>query len=210
MPGRLLAIFPLEVALLPHARLPLHIFEDRYKEMIGECLEHNSEFGVVPRRDQGILRTGCSASIEQVIERYADGRLDILTVGRRRFEIEDIDTERSFMRAEVRYLEDTDFAEPPKEVVERALEIYRKLNAGEAGPEPQPNAPELSFKLAAISDDQDFRQQLLAMTSEVERMEKVAEHLAWLAYREGTRETMKQVVRSNGHGRHITKIGEGP
>jgi len=208
MPGRLLPIFPLEVALLPHARLPLHIFEDRYKDMIGECLEQEGEFGVVLQRGQGILRVGCSASIEQVLKRYDDGRLDILTVGRKRFEIEEIDTERSFMRAEVRYFQDTEFKEPPREIVERALEIHRVLNASEKEPQPSPDAPELSFRLAAISDDHDFRQQLLSLVSEAERMEKVAEHLAWLVYRRGTREIMKKVVRSNGHGRHIAKFGE--
>lgn len=201
-------IFPLELALLPHARLPLHIFEDRYKEMVGECLEQESEFGVVLQRGQGILRAGCSASIEQVLKRYDDGRLDILTVGRRRFEIEEIDTERSFMRAEVRYFQDTEFNEPAREIIERALEIHQALNTSEEEPQPSPDAPELSFRLAAISDDHDFRQQLLSMVSEAERMAKVAQHLAWLVYRQGTREAMHKVVRSNGHGRHIAKLGE--
>jgi Lon protease-like protein len=208
MAGRLLPLFPLEVALLPHARLPLHIFEERYKAMIGECLEQESEFGVVLRRGEGILRAGCTATIEKVLDRYEDGRMDILTIGRRRFEIEEIDHERDYLRGEVRFYQDSEFEEPSAETVRKAMLAHAAL-AGPAGEEtPDVNAPDLSFRLAAISDDHDFRQMLLASLSEAERMEKVAEHLAWLVFRKQTQQAMKKVARSNGHGRHVAEFGE--
>src|SRR5439155_16695042 len=82
-----LPLFPLHVVLLPEAELPLHIFEDRYKEMIAEVLRDKIEFGVVLANERGIVNTGCTAVIERVLREYPDGRLDILALGRRRFEI---------------------------------------------------------------------------------------------------------------------------
>lgn len=208
MPGRLLPLFPLDVALLPHARLPLHIYEERYKEMIGECLEKESEFGVVLRRAEGILRAGCTASIVDVLKRYEDGRMDILTAGRRRFEIEEIDEGRSFLRAEVRFYQDSEYDEPAAETVSKALRAYALLTDSSEQETPDKRAPELSYRLAAISDDHDFRQMLLAMLSEAERMEKVADHLAWLVFRKQAQRAIKRVARSNGHGRHAVEFGE--
>lgn len=208
MAGRLLPLFPLEVALLPHARLPLHIFEERYKEMIGECLEQESEFGVVLRRGDGILRAGCTATIEKVLQRYDDGRMDILTVGRRRFEIEEIDNERDYLRGEVRFYQDSEYEEPAAEAVRKAMIAHAALAGPDGEETPAENAPDLSFRLAAISEDHDFRQMLLASLSEAERMEKVAEHLAWLVFRKQTQQAMKKVARSNGHGRHVAEFGE--
>jgi len=207
MPGRLLPIFPLGIALLPHERLPLHIFEDRYKEMIGGCIEQGSEFGVVLQKGEGILRSGCTASIEAVVKRYGDGRMDIMTVGRRRFEIRELDTGRAFLQAEVTFIQDEEFEEPPEQAAARALEAYQALTSAE--PAPMRDAPELSFRLAAASDDQDFRQVLLSILSESERMEKVAEHLAWLVFKRRTQRVMKKVAKSNGHGRHVSGFGEG-
>src|SRR5947209_19237850 len=81
----LLPLFPLELVLFPGMALPLHIFEPRYKEMIGECLEHDSAFGIVRAVEDGVAHVGCSAEVVTVVKRYDDGRLDIVTRGLRRF-----------------------------------------------------------------------------------------------------------------------------
>lgn len=208
MAGHLLPLFPLELALLPHARLPLHIFEQRYKLMIAECLDQDAEFGIVLRRGQGILREGCTASIDAVLKRYDDGRMDIIALGRRRFQIEEINQERDFLRAEVRFFQDAQYDEPAPETVSKATQAYAILAEHAGGEIPDERAPELSFRLAAISDDHDFRQMLLAMLSEAERMEKVAEHLAWLVFKKQAQRAIKRVARSNGHGRHVVEFGE--
>src|SRR5438046_8911404 len=75
-------LFPLNVVLLPGAELPLHIFEPRYRQMVKDCLEEKSEFGMVLSLDKGVARVGCTAEIVQVAKRYPDGRMDILTIGR--------------------------------------------------------------------------------------------------------------------------------
>ena len=99
-------LFPLDLVLFPGAALPLHIFEDRYKEMIGECLQCQGEFGMVRARREGLAIIGCTAKILTVMHRYPDGRLDILCRGERRFEIESLVEGRSFLEAEVDFLAD--------------------------------------------------------------------------------------------------------
>ncbi len=94
-------LFPLEVVLFPEAALPLHIFEDRYKEMIGVCLAEKIAFGVVCAQREGLAVVGCTAEIVRILEKYPDGRMDILCQGAKRFEIENLDNSRSFLQAEV-------------------------------------------------------------------------------------------------------------
>jgi Lon protease-like protein len=91
MPGPLLPLFPLSVVLFPRTDLPLHIFEERYKEMVRDVLESNREFGVVLVLEKGIASVGCTARIHEVDKKYEDGRMDLSTVGFRRFEIQDLD-----------------------------------------------------------------------------------------------------------------------
>src|ERR1700676_326527 len=124
-----LPLFPLQVVLLPEAELPLHIFEDRYKEMIAEVRRDKIEFGVVLANEKGIVNTGCTAVIERVLHEYPDGRMDILTVGRRRFEIERINDERAFLRGEVDYFDDDDEGAPESEFRARAIAGYNELRA---------------------------------------------------------------------------------
>ena len=83
----LLPLFPLDVVLFPGTPLPLHIFEPRYKEMIGECLAEHRIFGVVRAVEQGLAEVGCTAEIVTVVKEYPDGRLDLVTEGRKRFEL---------------------------------------------------------------------------------------------------------------------------
>ena len=99
-------LFPLDVVLFPGTALPLHIFEGRYKEMIGECLAQKSAFGVVRAQREGLAVIGCTARIVRVLETYDDGRLDLLCQGSDRFEIENLDNSRSFLQAEVDFFGD--------------------------------------------------------------------------------------------------------
>src|SRR5258707_13826771 len=80
-------LFPLNVVLLPGAILPLHIFEPRYRQMVRHCLDEKREFGVLLALPKGIVRVGCTARVTEVVKRYNDGRMDIVTVGRFPFRI---------------------------------------------------------------------------------------------------------------------------
>jgi Lon protease-like protein len=87
MPEQLLPLFPLSAVLLPATPLPLHIFEDRYKELMGDVIPSRSEFGIVMAKDEGIVNIGCTAVVDRVVQRYPDGRMDIIAVGQRRFTV---------------------------------------------------------------------------------------------------------------------------
>jgi Lon protease-like protein len=166
----LLPLFPLQVVLFPGTALPLHIFEPRYKEMIGECLERKQPFGVVLAQENSLV--GCTAEIIKVVQRYDDGRLDIFTEGRQRFEILNLDRERPFLRGEVLPFDDEGEA-VSREEASRAVELQQQLLAlaGEHGGLPEADHPQLSFQLAAgVPLELDFKQNLLGMRSEKERM----------------------------------------
>jgi Lon protease-like protein len=199
-----LPLFPLQVVLLPDAELPLHIFEDRYKEMIATVRRERIEFGVVLASEKGIVNTGCTATVERVLREYPDGRLDIVVVGRRRFELFKIDDERAYLRGSVEYFDDEDTSVPEAEIRVRAIEGYNELRAltGDA-PWPAADAgdPRLSFHLAQIVEDLQFRQILLAARSEAERLRQLASFFPGFVARQRRIQHVKQVAPRNGHGR---------
>src|SRR5205823_13571367 len=109
MASRLIPLFPLRLVVLPRAPLPLHIFEERYKELAGDAIRDNSEFGIVLAKEEGIVNAGCTVTIEKVMQMYSDGRMDILSRGHRRFEIEALNQDKSYLQAEVNFFDDEDF-----------------------------------------------------------------------------------------------------
>jgi Lon protease-like protein len=201
----LLPLFPLQVVLLPGNQLPLHIFEDRYKEMIGEVLREKTEFGVVLASEKGIVNTGCTAQVSRVLRDYPDGRMDILTVGRRRFEILLVNDERTFLRGAVEFFDDEEEAASPAGDRDRAIDGYNTLQAI-ASDEPLSHAeaatPQLSFLLARPISDLAFRQMLLATRSEAERLRQVAEFLPGFIVRQRQIQSIKDAAPRNGHRPH--------
>jgi Lon protease-like protein len=204
MQQELLPLFPLEVVLFPRTPLPLHIFEERYKEMVGEALENKSEFGVVLAGEKGIVSTGCTASVEKVMKSYPDGRMDILTLGRRRFEIILLNEEKSYLRGAVEFFDDEEFEAIPDETSQRVLEAYtamREMDDQEPLVDPEMSDPQVSFQLAQVVSDLDFRQVLLALRSEAGRMRHLAEYFPSYASRQRQRQHIKAVAPHNGHGK---------
>lgn len=171
----LLPLFPLDLVLLPGTPLPLHIFEPRYKEMIGECLENKALFGVVRAQETDLAEIGCTAEIIAVTKTYDDGRMDIVTQGRDRFELLEVNQDRSFLRGEVLLVTDEPEKAPPAEV-ERALELHKQILAlanAEQDLPPDDETP-LSYHLAgSLPLDLDFKQKLLATRSESQRIQTV-------------------------------------
>jgi Lon protease-like protein len=210
MPDSLLPLFPLKVVLFPRTELPLHIFEERYKEMIGECLAAGSQFGIVLVLEQGLASTGCTASVTEVIRKFADGRMDILVRGGRRFDLVRIDQERSFLRGEAEFFDDdeADAADTAQRL--KALELFRHVAdqlsnresepGGPTEPPPEKDDPELSFQIASrLPADLPFRQTLLQLRSERERLERVISYLKKLTIRV-TRAAEAQ-AKASGNGR---------
>ena len=177
----LLPIFPLELVLLPGVPLPLHIFEPRYKEMIAECLEQKKPFGVVRASSHGVAEIGCTAEIMSVTKKYDDGRLDILTRGVERFEVIQVNEDRSFLQAEISVVQDEDEPDTPAaQMVTQAVRLHAEIAklAGAEPTGPAEHAGNLSFLLAgSLPLDLDFKQSLLSTLSEAKRLEAVIGYL---------------------------------
>src|SRR5512138_3183307 len=143
----LLPLFPLDLVLFPGTPIPLHIFEERYKEMIGECLAQKRPFGVVrAMATQAVAEVGCTADIVEVVKKYDDGKLDIVCEGRRRFEVVQLDQERSFLRAEVNFFDDEPDS-PSADDASKAITSYTELMklVDSEGETPEADDPQLSF-----------------------------------------------------------------
>jgi Lon protease-like protein len=205
MPQPLLPLFPLGLVLFPRTPLPLHIFEDRYKEMMRDVLEAQAEFGVVLAGEKGIVNMGCTAVIDKVLKRYPDGRMDVLAVGRRRFEILELDDEKAYLRGQVEFFDDDDFAPLPPDTHRLALERYNELiqleKAQEPAAPPELSDPQLSFQLAQAVPDVDFRQVLLSTRSESERMKRLTEFLPGYTSKQRQTQQMRALAPRNGHGK---------
>ena len=174
-----IGLFPLGLVLFPGERVPLHIFEERYKELIGECLDTGSEFGIVLLNSKGTRDVGTQAEVVEVLERYEDGRLDIVVQGTDRFNLLDIRSERSFLTAEIEPLED-DTPLPGDAEYESCLNKYRQVMqaAGVEIDEPEPDYRGLAFHLAVrFQMGVDVKQELLEMRSESMRLDRVKQLL---------------------------------
>jgi len=201
---QLIPLFPLSVVLLPSMPLPLHIFEERYKEMMGEIIPAKSEFGVVFAKDDGIVNIGCTASIDRVMRRYDDGRLDLLAIGQRRFQIASLDQEKPYLRAEVEFFNDDDASEVPPDLRQRATAAYRELAAAESespASEPKWENTRISFQLARYIDDFDKRQTVLSLRSEVERLEFLVRVIPEYVARRELTALAKRVAPLNGQAK---------
>jgi ATP-dependent Lon protease len=174
-----LGLFPLGLVLLPGERMPLHIFEPRYRELIGECLAEERPFGIVLADDSGLREVGTEASVIEVLERFDDGRLNVVIEGRERFRVVEITSGRSFQTGEVEGVADQD-VDVDEQDAERAMELFRELRelVGSDVEEPESGDPALSFALASRVDfGLDPKQRLLELTSETERLTIVIELL---------------------------------
>jgi len=196
-------LFPLDVVLLPGTPLPLHIFEPRYKEMIGECLAHNTPFGVIRALEDGIAEVGCTAEIMTVTKEYPDGRLDLIAEGRQRFEVLELNRERSFLQAEILLVPDEPAAAADADKA-RAIQVHLEILslAGAVQDLSEAGRSTLSFYLAgSLPLDLDFKQKLLATRSESERIPALA------AYLESILPNLRRAARAqekaggNGHAR---------
>jgi Lon protease-like protein len=170
-----LPIFELPVVILPGELLPLHIFEERYKRLVGHCLEASEPFGVVFRDEDGNAhRIGCTARITEVLERFDDGRLDIVVAGEQPFKVLERFEEEEFPAGEVEPIGAGD--EPGEGDAEAALdtrEAFSELVERVAGQAPDEGEleEEDSYGIAArVELPVETKQALLELRSEPERM----------------------------------------
>ena len=197
-------VFPLDVVLFPGAALPLHIFEPRYRQMVKSCLKEKSEFGILLSLPKGVAYVGCTAEIVEVVKRYDDGRMDILTVGRAPFRVIQLYTENPLVEGHVDYLEDRGIPSNPR-LRRELIELYEACHTlifddypknADADP-----SQELSFVVAAtLPMDLLWKQQILELRSEADRQERLVAYLReWAPHLQKTG-ALRQRAGGNGHG----------
>jgi Lon protease-like protein len=193
-------LFPLSIVALPHEIVPLHIFEERYRTMIGECLERGSEFGIVWAGDDGRRPIGCAVEIAEVLERMEDGRMNILTRGTRVFRIVDEQDDLAYPAGTVEFLIDKEETADAG-TVDSAHEAYSELveQATDRTLEPSELVAMSAYEMAATVDfGREAKQGLLDLRSENARMRLVARLLRAAIKRLAFIERAQERARSNG------------
>jgi len=197
-----LPLFPLNVVLYPGERLPLHIFEMRYREMVRYCLDEQVAFGVVLVWEQELAQVGCTARIEQVVRRYEDGRLDLMTVGEERFRVLQTFEEQPYLTASVEQMPDQD-AKLDALLRERAITQHLRLLEllGEPiRPSAYQGKEPISYYLAQRAGLTLIQKQdMLEMKSEADRLTFLVAHFQSLVPRLAEARANQRKVQSNGH-----------
>ena len=199
-----LPLFPLEVVLFPGTQLPLHIFEERYRLMIGEAVDRHSEFGVILQTGGKLASIGCTAIVERVTHRYDDGRFDVEARGRQRFTTVSLDETLPYLQARVEYFKDTSQAPANPQRLQHALDLTNEV-AELLQLEPikaETSVPQPSFHLAhALPLELSFKQRLLARKTEAERLSDLAEYLPKVIERLQLTQRVRRQAGTNGRGR---------
>jgi Lon protease-like protein len=193
-------LFPLGLVALPHEVVPLHIFEERYKAMIGEVLDDGAEFGIVWASENGLKPNGCAMEVADVLERHDDGRLDILVRGTRPFRIVAEQFDHAYPSGEVEFLDDKS-EEPDAPTVQAAHDAYGDLvtEATDKVLEPDELEPLTAYEMAATVDfGLDAKQGLLDLRSENARLRLLARLFRAAIRRLDFIERAQARARSNG------------
>jgi Lon protease-like protein len=199
-------LFPLGIVALPSEGVPLHIFEDRYRRMIEQCLEGEPgtlerSFGILWLSDEELKQVGCSCEVEQVLERTADGRLNILVRGERPFRLLERQDDLPYPAGVIEFLDDEDDDEDPAEDAQAARELYRELVHQATDREIGPDELEqmTAYRMAAtVEFDTDAKQELLELRSEAARMRQLVTLLQGAIDRLALVERAQARARSNG------------
>ncbi|MGO9974556.1 MAG: LON peptidase substrate-binding domain-containing protein [Solirubrobacteraceae bacterium] len=203
MPDRLshdFPLFPLGLVALPSETVPLHIFEERYKTMINECLMRDSEFGIVWMSDEGLRENGCACRIERVLERMEDGRLNLLARGTRPFRVVERQGHLPYPAGLIEFLSDQDEA-LDVEVAHTARAIYGDLVRRATDRDPSENqlAQLGAYEMAATVDfGLEAKQGLLDLRSENARLALLTRLLRAALKRLEFVERAQSRARSNG------------
>jgi Lon protease-like protein len=205
-----LGLFPLPIVLVPTERIPLHIFEPRYRELIGECVETDGEFGLVLATGDGAVHEiGTRARVAAVVETLDDGRMNIVVEGGERFRLLELTRGRSFQTGKVEEVVDEDDPADPEDAA-RALELFRQLaEAAESDVDvPDPDSPDLVWEIAARVDfGTDGKQEILSSTSPAQRARRLIELLG--ASLEAVRLEQALRERAGGNGKVSPLNGDG-
>lgn len=205
-------LFPLGIVCLPSEVIPLHIFEERYKTMIGECLDEERPFGIVWLSDDGLREVGCTADVTQVLERMEDGRLNILVQGDSVFRLLRRIEDLPYPAGDVELLQD-ESGDPGQDAGAAAREGYATLleRATDTRPEQQDLGGLSAYEMAATVDfGLEAKQSLLELRSEDERLRALADLFDAAVKRLDYAERAGETARTNGHMKRGGGLGSAP
>jgi Lon protease-like protein len=197
-------LFPLGLVLLPEEVVPLHIFEERYKLMIGECLEQEEPFGIVWMGEHGLSDVGCTARVTQLLERAEDGRMNILVQGGGAFRLLRRRDDLPYPAGDIKPLEDSP-EEPAEEEAKAARSGYADLveRVTDSRPDESDLAELDAYGMAATLDfEPEAKQELLELRSEGERLVRLRELFGRALRRIDHAERAAERARSNGKVAH--------
>jgi Lon protease-like protein len=179
--GGELPIFELPVVLLPGERIPLHIFEDRYKRMVGRSVEVDEPFGIVLHDDDGARAIGCTARVEEVLERFEDGRMNVVVAGELPFRVLDRFEAPEYPAGEVEVIGEDKPAAADGDSAGAARSAFADLAERATGERPEPEELDAAsaYELAArVELPVETKQRLLELRDEEGRMKVLASALA--------------------------------
>ena len=207
---RFLPLFPLPLVVYPGETLNLHIFEPRYKELIGECLAEKSTFGIPTFMNEYISLYGTEASIIEIVKKYKNGEMDVTVKGGKIFKTINFHKKvagKLYSGADVEIISDKETTKPDlkKEVLEKMEQLFRfagiekklKINTEQ----------QLSFLVAhtlGLTLEQEY--ELLIIKSEEKRLKFIVEHLTKILPIVSEFEKLKEKIKMNGHFRNYPKI----
>ena len=195
-------LFPLRMVLLPSELVPLYVFEERYKLMVGECLEQEREFGIVWVSDEGVSDVGCTAWVSRVLERSEDGRMRILVQGGRPFRLLRRIGDMPYPAGDVEVLDDGDASAVDPDLEAGARARYADLVARVTDSRPDEDDLERldAYRMAAtVEFAPELKQRLLELRSEEDRLRMVAQLFGTTIRRLEREERTVEVSKGNGH-----------
>ena len=203
-------IIPLQIVVFPGEMVPLHIFEERYKQMFADVRAARErgevlQIGIILGEGSEVrAEVGCTVALQEVLEEHEDGRLNIITLGARRFRIEQVAGDKSYLEAWVEYVDDEEEA-TDLVLQTRVIAGYRRLLElveEESGADAEGGDAENAFQIAqAVAVDVGVKQRLLAMTTENMRLEMLGEYFERLLPALEERMAERLRVHSNGHSK---------
>ena len=200
-------VFPLNLVLFPGEELNLHIFEPRYRELISDSVESNSVFGIPTVSNGRLLKVGTSASVKQVVKKYADGRMDIVVEGIRRFDIQTVYSPMAghlYDGASVHWLdnETTSDTDKQQKMMQLIRKVYQSLQVKKLG---LTDRSDLStFEVGhyiGLSLEQEY--ELLCIESENKRQDYIIDFLETIIPTMSTVDRLRERVAMNGHFREL-------
>ncbi len=204
----LLPLFPLQLVVYPDERLPLHIFEERYQELIRDCEDEGLTFGVPTYIDNN-LDYGTEVSLKKIAKRYPGGESDVVCTGVRVFRIENFYNtlpDKLYAGGEVTFLDDDPATAIglQEELLVAIDDLYNELNIEDA---PSFELPVVSYQVAhkvGLSLDQEYH--LLKLASEKERLNYIIGHLTITIPVVKQMNRTREVIKLNGHFKNFDPL----